>query len=107
MASDYQIFLRDEQVVGLNAPSKRTIPDIQAIIESIIPTDIKIQRINPAGGGYFISHDNDLELNYIFKPEIINKLKDKTSRLTLPTGFTTLGKLSYQIYLTIYLLNPK
>ena len=93
MASDYQIFLRDEQVVGLNAPSKRTIPDIQAIIESIIPTDIKIQRINPAGGGYFISHDNDLELNYIFKPEIINKLKDKHLKTDLAHRIHDLRKI--------------
>ena len=93
MASDYQIFLRDEQVLGPNAPSKRTIPDIQAIIESIIPTDIKIQRINPAGGGYFISHDNDLELNYIFKPEIINKLKDKQLKTDLAHRIHDLRKI--------------
>ena len=92
MASDHQIFLRDEQVLGLNA-SKRTIPEIQTILETIIPDNITILRINPAGAGYFISHANDLDLNYIFKADIIDKLKANHLKTNLAHRIQDLRKI--------------
>ena len=93
MASNYQIFLRDEQVIGPNATNKRTISELHTILETIIPSDIVIQKIIPAGGGFFISHANDLDLNYIFKAEIIDKLKDNHFKTELAHRIQDLRKI--------------
>ena len=93
MASGYQIFLRDEQVVGPNASNKRSMSDIHAILREIIPSELAILRITTAGDGYFISHANDLDLNYIFKAEFISKSKDKHLKIELSHRIQDLRKI--------------
>ena len=76
MAPDYQIYLRDILAVRNNTSRKRTIPVIQQILYDTATTNFDIQRINPTELGYLITHNTDKELNYIFNPVIIDKLKD-------------------------------
>ena len=76
MATNYQIYLRDILAERNNTSSKRTIPVIQQIIYDTATTNFDIQRINPTELGYLITHNTDKELNYIFNPVIIDKLKN-------------------------------
>ena len=93
MAPVYQIYLKDELVEPHNISRKRTEADIRDILDNIIPSGIRPQRINPSNRGAFLYHQNDIDINYIYKPDIINKLKEKHFKAELTHDFKPLREI--------------
>ena len=75
---DWGIYLCDGKLpndYNGSTPPRRTIDDIYSIITEIVPIppkSIKEQRL-----GFVIYYENDKDVNFIYRPEISQKLADK------------------------------
>lgn len=76
MASEFQIYLRDELVNTNNNVVKRQISEIQDILNDITP-NTTITKTNPTNQGFIVSYNNDSDINFIFNSNNIRTLKDK------------------------------
>ena len=76
MAFEYQIYLRDELAVSTNSPTKRKVQEIRDILSNIDSSPSAPNRINPSYQGFFVTYQNDKDLNFIFESATVNLLKN-------------------------------
>ena len=76
MALEYQIYLRDELAVSTNSPTKRKVQEIRDILSNIDSSPSAPNRINPSYQGFFVTYQNDKDLNFIFESATVNLLKN-------------------------------
>ena len=85
MAAEYQIYLRDDLVDQNHSTDKRMTPEITELLNNIVPTTIVFKRIHQTKQGFIVTYSKDSDVNYIFDPLIINRLKEKNLTATLST----------------------
>lgn len=60
-----------------NNGAKRPLPKFSNTLKYITPENINIENVIPAGNGFIVKYPHAENVNYIFKPEVINFLKSK------------------------------
>ena len=98
MAAEYQIYLRDDLVDQNHSTDKRMTPEITELLNNIVPTTIVFKRIHQTKQGFIVTYSKDSDVNYIFDPLIINRLKEKISQLRLQVILKCIDKLLFQDY---------
>ena len=82
-----EIYIRDGDLANdyNGRGPRRSHEDIVTILTTIIPRPVK--NIREQRLGYIASFPNDLDTNYIFRPEIVTKLQQKnlSARLSYET----------------------